>query len=99
MRARNPLMSAVILSLVLSGPAAIAAEESGSAGVQEQTKKKPNRGGGNGNGNQGGNNNGGNGGGEDMTRMRFYGMDTNRDGRITRDEWQGNDNSFNQHDW
>ena len=31
--------------------------------------------------------------------MRFYGMDTNRDGRITRDEWRGNQNSFNQHDW
>jgi hypothetical protein len=31
--------------------------------------------------------------------MRFYGLDTNRDGRITRDEWRGNQNSFNQHDW
>lgn len=29
---------------------------------------------------------------------RFRGMDTNRDGRITRDEWRGNDNSFRQHD-
>jgi Ca2+-binding EF-hand superfamily protein len=90
--------------LVLSGSAVIAAEESGSAGVQEQTKKKPNGGrgngnNGNGNGNNGGNGGGGNGGGEDLTRMRFSGMDTNRDGQITREEWRGNDNSFNQHDW
>ncbi len=26
-------------------------------------------------------------------------MDTNGDGRITRAEWQGNDNSFRNHDW
>jgi hypothetical protein len=31
--------------------------------------------------------------------MRFAGLDTNHDGQITRDEWRGNDNSFNQHDW
>ncbi|HEY9422205.1 MAG TPA: signal transduction protein, partial [Thermoanaerobaculia bacterium] len=31
--------------------------------------------------------------------MRFAGMDRNRDGRITRDEWRGSTNSFNRHDW
>ena len=31
--------------------------------------------------------------------MRFYEMDTNRDGRITRDEWRGSDRSFQVHDW
>ena len=31
--------------------------------------------------------------------MRFQGMDTNGDGRITRDEWRGNGRSFRNHDW
>jgi Ca2+-binding EF-hand superfamily protein len=31
--------------------------------------------------------------------MRFQGMDRNNDGRITRDEWNGNDQSFREHDW
>jgi Ca2+-binding EF-hand superfamily protein len=31
--------------------------------------------------------------------MRFQGMDRNNDGRITRDEWKGNDQSFRVHDW
>lgn len=31
--------------------------------------------------------------------MRFAGMDRNRDGRITRDEWRGSTNAFNRHDW
>jgi Ca2+-binding EF-hand superfamily protein len=31
--------------------------------------------------------------------MRFQGMDRNRDGVITRDEWQGSQRSFNNHDW
>jgi hypothetical protein len=30
--------------------------------------------------------------------MRFRGMDANGDGRITRREWRGNDNSFSNHD-
>jgi len=30
--------------------------------------------------------------------MRFRGMDRNGDGRITRREWRGNDNSFRNHD-
>lgn len=30
---------------------------------------------------------------------RFQGMDTNRDGRITRDEWRGSARSFARHDW
>lgn len=30
---------------------------------------------------------------------RFRGMDTNNDGRITREEWRGNDRSFRNHDW
>ena len=30
--------------------------------------------------------------------MRFKGMDTNRDGVITRREWRGNDRSFQNHD-
>jgi Ca2+-binding EF-hand superfamily protein len=31
--------------------------------------------------------------------MRFAAMDANNDGRITRDEWRGSDNSFRVHDW
>ncbi|HYG61616.1 MAG TPA: hypothetical protein VEL74_03470 [Thermoanaerobaculia bacterium] len=31
--------------------------------------------------------------------MRFQGMDRNGAGRITRDEWRGNDQSFSRHDW
>jgi len=32
-------------------------------------------------------------------QMRFQAIDANRDGRITRDEWQGNDRSFRVQDW
>jgi Ca2+-binding EF-hand superfamily protein len=32
-------------------------------------------------------------------RMRFAGMDTDRDGRITREEWRGSARSFQVHDW
>ena len=32
-------------------------------------------------------------------QMRFQGMDTNRDGVITRAEWRGNDSSFRNQDW
>jgi Ca2+-binding EF-hand superfamily protein len=31
--------------------------------------------------------------------IRFRGMDTNNDGRISREEWRGSDQSFNVHDW
>jgi len=31
--------------------------------------------------------------------MRFQGMDRNNDGRITRTEWNGSDQSFKVHDW
>jgi Ca2+-binding EF-hand superfamily protein len=31
--------------------------------------------------------------------MRFQGMDKNHDGVITRDEWNGSDRSFRNHDW
>jgi len=31
--------------------------------------------------------------------MRFQGMDRNRDGVITRNEWRGSENSFRTHDW
>ena len=31
--------------------------------------------------------------------MRFQGMDRNNDGRITRQEWNGSDQSFKVHDW
>jgi hypothetical protein len=31
--------------------------------------------------------------------MRFQGMDTNGDGRVTRSEWRGNAQSFANHDW
>jgi Ni/Co efflux regulator RcnB len=33
------------------------------------------------------------------SNTRFEGMDTNRDGVITRNEWRGNDRSFRNHDW
>lgn len=36
---------------------------------------------------------------DDEGTMRFLGMDTNNDGRITRAEWRGNDVSFANHDW
>jgi Ca2+-binding EF-hand superfamily protein len=32
-------------------------------------------------------------------QLRFRVMDTNRDGRITRDEWRGSPQSFQVHDW
>ena len=32
-------------------------------------------------------------------RMRFEAMDTNGDGAISRNEWQGSDRSFQVHDW
>lgn len=35
----------------------------------------------------------------EAAQMRFAGMDTNRDGIISRDEWRGNDRSFENHDW
>jgi hypothetical protein len=31
--------------------------------------------------------------------MRFQGLDKNRDGIITRSEWQGDDRAFANHDW
>src|SRR5687768_5402888 len=31
--------------------------------------------------------------------MRFQGLDRNSDGRITRNEWRGNDQSFTNEDW
>ena len=31
-------------------------------------------------------------------QIRFYGLDKNNDGVITRDEWSGNDQSFREHD-
>ena len=34
-----------------------------------------------------------------VPRMRFQALDRNNDGRITRDEWNGNDRSFQNHDW
>jgi Ca2+-binding EF-hand superfamily protein len=33
------------------------------------------------------------------TEIRFQGMDANRDGRVSRSEWRGSDDSFRQHDW
>jgi hypothetical protein len=32
-------------------------------------------------------------------QMRFSGLDRNKDGRITRNEWRGNDQSFANEDW
>jgi Ca2+-binding EF-hand superfamily protein len=34
-----------------------------------------------------------------VSRMRFQTLDRNNDGRITRDEWNGNERSFQNHDW
>ena len=34
-----------------------------------------------------------------VSKYRFQVLDENRDGRITRDEWDGNDRSFQNHDW
>src|SRR5918996_1197312 len=101
MHTPKSLLTAVVLTLTITGPAAMAAVGSGSAGDQAKKNNHGNGGqsgqhGGNGGGNSGGNTGGS---GEDLTHMRFAGMDTNHDGQITRDEWRGNDVSFNQHDW
>jgi hypothetical protein len=32
-------------------------------------------------------------------QMRFRGLDKNRDGMITRSEWDGDNRSFENHDW
>ena len=34
-----------------------------------------------------------------VSRMRFQALDRNNDGRVTRDEWNGSDRSFRNHDW
>lgn len=34
-----------------------------------------------------------------VSRMRFQALDRNNDGRITREEWNGNERSFRNHDW
>ena len=34
-----------------------------------------------------------------VSKYRFQALDKNRDGRITRDEWDGNKRSFDNHDW
>ncbi|HEX4916254.1 MAG TPA: hypothetical protein VFV51_19990, partial [Vicinamibacterales bacterium] len=34
-----------------------------------------------------------------VNRNRFQALDRNNDGRITRDEWNGNERSFRNHDW
>src|SRR5918996_2468041 len=101
MHTPKSLLTAVVLTLTITGPAAMAAVGSGSAGDQAKKNNHGNGGqsgqhGGNGGGNFGGNTGGS---GEDLTHMRFAGMDTNHDGQISRDEWRGNDVSFNQHDW
>jgi Ca2+-binding EF-hand superfamily protein len=36
---------------------------------------------------------------DDDMGQRFEGMDTNRDGRVTRSEWRGNARSFDNQDW
>jgi Ca2+-binding EF-hand superfamily protein len=94
MQSPKSLLTAVILTLAMS-PAAMAAV--GGSGGQDLAKKgkPPHSNQGRGNGQQG--NNGGH--GEDLTHIRFADLDTNHDGRITRDEWRGNNVSFNEHDW
>ena len=37
--------------------------------------------------------------GQSQAQTRFAGMDLNRDGRVTREEWRGSDRSFDNHDW
>ena len=37
--------------------------------------------------------------GRAQARIRFAEMDTNNDGRVTREEWRGSDRSFEVHDW
>jgi hypothetical protein len=37
--------------------------------------------------------------GQPVGTFRFQAMDTNNDGRITRDEWRGSTQSFRVHDW
>src|SRR5688500_9138919 len=34
-----------------------------------------------------------------ISKYRFQALDDNKAGRITRDEWDGNDRSFRNHDW
>jgi Ca2+-binding EF-hand superfamily protein len=84
MRIFKSLATLAILSLAMTGPAAAV---HAAAGVHDQQKDK----------NKDKHRNHGR--GEDLAQMRFAGLDANHDGRITRDEWRGNDVSFDQHDW
>jgi Ca2+-binding EF-hand superfamily protein len=95
MNTRRPIITAIALSLAITGPALVAGWDGASNGIYDQDEsqdKARNRG-------RGGNGGSSGRGGEDVTRMRFAGMDRNRDGRITRDEWRGSTNAFNRHDW
>jgi hypothetical protein len=84
MKLRRSIIATAIFSLL--APSATVLVKSANAGVYSQEdKKKPAR-----NRQEGRRN---------EENMRFLGMDRNGDGRITRDEWRGNDNSFAQHDW
>ena len=94
------------LSLTLAAPAAMAWVGDGRPGVEQDDRDKKNDRNRNRNsnrndnrGNRGGRNDDRNGNNNTNMDIRFRGMDRNNDGRITRAEWRGNDNSFRQHDW
>ncbi|HEX6899857.1 MAG TPA: hypothetical protein VF789_09090 [Thermoanaerobaculia bacterium] len=96
MKLRRSIIAAAMFSLL--APSATVLVKSADAGVSSQEdKKKPTR-----NRQEDRRNDRRQNGEDDENEnldMRFAGMDRNRDGRITRDEWRGNDNSFAQHDW
>ena len=95
MKIRKAIITAAVFSLL--APAATLFVDSASAGIYKpDDKKKPTR---NRQEDRRNDRRGQSGEDDENENMRFAGMDRNRDGRITRDEWRGNDNSFAQHDW
>ena len=96
MKLRKSIIAEAILSLI--APSATVLVKSANAGVySKEDKKKPTR-----NRQEDRRNDRRQNGEDDENEnidMRFAGMDRNGDGRITREEWRGNDVSFNQHDW
>lgn len=90
MRHRNRFLPIFLLSLALAAPTVLPGAAPAEAIVknkaqQPKDKDKPKQ-------------NRQNDDWDDDGNMRFQGMDTNGDGRVTRSEWRGNDQSFDNHD-
>jgi hypothetical protein len=84
----------ICASLLLGGPT-LAADQGRGRGHEKHAQSDPKQ-------NKNKNKNKGNPAddrGNDVDRARFNGLDRNRDGVVTRAEWNGNDQSFRVHDW